>query len=84
MIGAVLTLQDITGIEGTGEVGTISFSMSVVVEISGVSLSGLTGTLIGFGWGVVPDSSESWTPVSDTSENWTDLADNSITWQEAA
>jgi hypothetical protein len=54
------------------------------VAISGVELTGSVGTLIGFGWGVIPESSESWTPVSDTSESWTDLADNSITWQEAA
>ncbi len=84
MIGAVVTFQAITGVEGTGDVGTVTFSMSVVVAISGVDAAGSVGTITGYGWGVVPDSSESWTPVSDTSENWSDLADNSITWQEAA
>jgi len=59
-------------------------SQSVLVALTGVSLTGSVGTMIGFGWSVIPSTSESWTPVSDTSENWSDLADNSITWQEAA
>lgn len=78
----VISFQDITGVEGTEALGTAAATIEIV--ITGVGLICAVGTMIGYGWGAVPDSSESWTPVADTSETWTDLADNSITWQEAA
>jgi hypothetical protein len=68
----VITFQDITGVQGTGAVGTASNVTSI--GITGVQSICSVGTVIGFGWGVIPD----------TLENWTDLSDNPITWQEAA
>ena len=82
MIGEVFTFQAITGVGATGSVGSATKSISVA--IIGVQTACSVGTLIGFGWGAVPDTSETWTPISDTSETWTVVADNSTTWQEAA
>jgi hypothetical protein len=78
----VISFQAITGVEGTGAVDSVG--LTVEVAITGVESIGSVGTMIGYGWSVIPSTSESWTPVSDTSESWTDLADNSLTWQEAA
>jgi hypothetical protein len=68
----VITFQDITGVQGTGAVGTASNVISI--GIIGVQSICSVGRIIGFGWSVIPD----------TSESWSDLADNSITWQEIA
>jgi len=72
MIAEVISFQAITGVQGTGAVGTASNVTSI--RIIGVQSICSVGTVIGFGWGVIPD----------TLENWTDLSDNPITWQEAA
>jgi hypothetical protein len=78
----VISFQDITGVDGTGAVDSV---LAVIeVAIIGVESIGAVGSMIGYGWGAVPNTSESWTPISDTSESWTDLSDNSVTWQEAA
>jgi len=78
----VITFQAITGVNGTGAVDSVSNVISI--GIIGVESIGAVGTMIGYGWGSIPNTSESWTSISDTSESWTDLSDNSITWQEAA
>jgi len=78
----VISFQAITGVNGTGSVGSVSNVISI--GIIGVESIGAVGTMIGYGWGSIPNTSESWTSISDTSESWTDLSDNSITWQEAA
>jgi hypothetical protein len=78
----VITFQAITGVNGTGSVGTASNVISI--GIIGVESICAVGTMIGYGWGSIPNTSESWTSISDTSESWSDLADNSVTWQEAA
>ena len=78
----VISFQDITGVDGTGSVGTAASVISI--EIIGNSATGAVGIVIGFGWGAIPDTSETWTPVSDTSETWTDISDNATTWQVAA
>jgi hypothetical protein len=82
MLAEVISFQAITGVEGTGSVGSVG--LTIEIAITGVESIGSVGTMIGYGWSVIPSTSESWTPVSDTSESWTDLADNSVTWQEAA
>lgn len=82
VLAEVISFQDITGVDGTGAVDS---ALAVIeVAIIGVESVGAVGIVIGFGWGAVPNTSESWTPISDTSENWSDLADNSITWQQAS
>jgi hypothetical protein len=82
MLAEVISFQAITGVEGTGVLGTATSAVSVA--IIGVQTNSSVGTMIGFGWGAVPDTSDSWSPISDTSETWTVVADNSTTWQEAA
>jgi len=82
VIAEVISFQDITGVDGTGSVGTVASVISI--EIIGNSATGAVGTVIGFGWGAIPDTSETWTPVSDTSETWVDISDNATTWQVAA
>lgn len=82
MTAEVISFQDITGVDGTGFVGTAANVISV--EIMGNGATGAVGTILGFGWGAVPDTSETWTPVSDTSETWADISDNATTWQVAA
>lgn len=82
MAAEVISFQDITGVSGTGSVGTVSNVISI--EIMGNGATGAVGTILGFGWGAVPDTSETWTPVSDTSETWADISDNATTWQVAA
>lgn len=72
MVAEVITFQAITGVNGTGSVGTASNVISI--GIIGVQSICSVGQIIGFAWSVIPD----------TSESWSDLADNSITWQEAA
>jgi hypothetical protein len=92
MPSEVISFQDITGVEGAGSVGSATNAVSIA--IIGVQTNLLVGTMIGFGWGAVPDTSESWSQISDTSESWSQIsdtsetwtvvADNSTTWQEAA
>jgi hypothetical protein len=54
------------------------------VSISGVSASGSVGTILGFGWGATPDTSETWTGQSDTPETWSAISDNAETWTAIA
>ena len=82
MSAEVISFQAITGVSGTGSVGTVSNVISI--EIMGNGATSAVGTIIGFGWGAIPNTSETWTPVSDTSETWTDISDNATTWQVAA
>jgi len=82
MLAEVISFQAITGVGGTGSAGTATSTVSIA--IIGVQTACSVGTLIGFGWGAVPDTSETWSTISDTSETWTVVADNSTTWQEAA
>jgi len=92
MPSEVITFQDITGISATGSVDSVTQSVSVA--LTGVDLSGIVGTIIGYGWGAVPDTpeswtaqsdnSETWTPVSDSSESWTPVSDTSENWSEIA
>ena len=72
MLAEVISFQAITGVEGTGSVGSATSVVSVA--IIGVQTSCFAGTMVRFGWG----------QISDTSETWTVVADNSTTWQEAA
>ena len=74
----VISFQDITGVAGTGDVGTVTNAVSI--EITGVESICAVGVMIGFGWGAIPDTSESWTPDSDTSASWTPVADSSESW----
>jgi hypothetical protein len=70
----------ITGVEGTGAVGSVTNGISI--EIIGVEASGSVGTIIGYGWGAIPDTAETWTAEADTPETWTAIADNSETWTQ--
>jgi hypothetical protein len=88
----VISFQAITGVSGTGEVG--SASNVITVAIIGNEAVGSVGVMVGFGWGSIPDTSETWTaqsdtpetwsPVSDTAETWTPESDTSETWTQIA
>jgi hypothetical protein len=80
MLAETISFVDITGVDGTGSVGSVTNAVSIA--IIGVEASGSVGTIIGYGWSVVADTAESWTPVSDTSEDWTEISDNSETWTQ--
>jgi hypothetical protein len=75
-----ISFIEISGVSGTGDVGSVTNALSIA--IIGVEASGSVGTMIGFGWASQPDTAESWTPVSDTSEDWTEISDNSETWTQ--
>jgi hypothetical protein len=74
----VISFQAITGVEGTGAVGTASNVISI--GIIGVQSICAVGIIIGYGWGAIPDTSETWTPEADTSESWTPVSDTSESW----
>jgi hypothetical protein len=52
----------------------------ISVDITGNTASGAVGIMFGFGWGAIPDTSETYTPIGDTTETWTAITDNSETW----
>jgi hypothetical protein len=70
----------ITGVDGTGAVDSVTNGISI--EIIGVEASGSVGTMIGFGWGAIPDTAETWTAEADTPETWSEISDNSETWTQ--
>jgi hypothetical protein len=78
MSAEVISFQAITGVSGTGEVG--SASNVIEVAIIGNEAVGSAGVMVGFGWGAVPDTSETWTPQSDTPETWDPVANTAKTW----
>jgi hypothetical protein len=80
MMPETILFVAITGIDGTGLVGSVTNGISI--EIIGVEASGSVGTMIGFGWGAIPDTAETWTAETDTPETWTAIADNSETWTQ--
>ena len=78
-VGAeVISFQAITGVNGTGSVGTASNVISI--GIIGVESICAVGIMIGFGWGSIPNTSETWTPEADTSESWTPVANSTESW----
>ena len=92
MSAEVISFQAITGVSGTGAVGSVS--NVITVAIIGNEAVGSVGVMVGFGWGSIPDTSETWTaqsdtpetwsPVSDTAETWTPESDTSETWTQIA
>ena len=82
-VGAeVISFQAITGVNGTGVVGTASNVISI--GIIGVESICAVGIMIGFGWGSIPNTSETWTPEADTSESWTPVANSTESWTPAS
>jgi hypothetical protein len=80
LLPETISFVAITGVGGTGSVGSVTNAVSIA--IIGVEASSSVGTIIGYGWSVVADTAESWSPVSDTSEDWTEISDNSETWTQ--
>jgi hypothetical protein len=74
----VITFIAISGNSATSSIDSVTNALSIA--IIGVEASGLIGTMIGFGWGAVPDTPETWTAQSDTSEDWTPVTDTSESW----
>jgi hypothetical protein len=68
----------LSGVQATGSVG--SFSFTSTIPISSVLATGSVQTIFGFGWGAIPDTSESWGAIPNTSETWTTIANTSETW----
>ena len=68
----------LSGVQATGSVG--SFSFTSTIPMSGVLATGSVQTIFGFGWGAIPDTSESWGAIPDTSETWTVIGNTSETW----
>lgn len=64
-VGTVLVPQDtvyVTGVQGLGQIGTVSVVANCNVFVSGVEAVGTTGSV--FVWGeVVPPSASGWTPI---------------------
>jgi hypothetical protein len=52
----------LSGTQATGAVG--SFSFTSTIPMSGVAATGSITTIFGFGWGAIPDTSETWTNIS--------------------
>ena len=52
----------------------------ISVAIIGVSATGSVGDVLGFGWGVTPDTPETWSGQSDTPETWSAISDTSESW----
>ena len=82
VLAEVISFQAITGVEGTGAVGTASNVISI--GIIGVESICAVGIMIGFGWGSIPNTSETWTPEADTSESWTPVANSTESWTPAS
>jgi hypothetical protein len=78
----VISFQAITGVEGTGAVDSVG--LTIEIAITGVQSICAVGTMIGFGWGAIPDTSETWTPEADTSESWAPVSDSSESWSPVA
>jgi hypothetical protein len=78
MLAEVISFVPITGVESTLAIGDATVVISIA--IIGNQITGSVGTLVGFGWGSIPDTPETWTAQSDTSESWTPVADTSETW----
>ena len=53
---------------------------TILAALSGLLATGSVQTIFGFGWGAIPDTSESWGAIPDTSETWTTIANTSETW----
>jgi hypothetical protein len=68
----------LSGVQATGSVG--SFSLTSTISMSGVLATGSVETIFGFGWGAIPDTSESWGAIPDTSESWGAIPDTSESW----
>jgi hypothetical protein len=68
----------LSGVQATSAVG--SFSFTSTIPMSGVLATGSVQTIFGFGWGAIPDTSESWGAIPDTSETWTVIGNTSETW----
>jgi hypothetical protein len=52
----------LSGTQATGAVG--SFSFTSTIPMSGVLATGSIQRIFGFGWGAIPDTSETWTNIS--------------------
>jgi hypothetical protein len=53
---------------------------TILAALSGLLATGSVQTIFGFGWGAIPDTSESWGAIPDTSETWTVIGNTSETW----
>jgi hypothetical protein len=65
-------------VSAISNVGSVTNSVSVA--IIGVSASCSVGTILGYGWGVTPDTPETWSAQSDTPETWSAISDTSESW----
>jgi hypothetical protein len=78
VLAEVISVQDITGVEGTGSVDSVG--SVILIEISGNAATGAVGIIFGFGWGAIPDSAETYTAIGDTAETYTTISNTAETY----
>jgi hypothetical protein len=72
----------VSGNTATLNAGSVTNTVSMAKI--GVSATGSVGTILGYGWGVTPDTPETWSSQSDTPETWSAISDTSETWTAIA
>ena len=81
--GSVVTYATTTGVEATGQLGTVSIVGKAVVSPTGVQATGFIGNVLI--WSLIPDGQNpNWAAINDgQTPNWTAVNDGqTVTWVE--
>jgi len=82
-LGSVSITINVTGVEATGAVGTVSVVAKAVVSPTGVSATGYIGNVLVWGQ-IVPNQTPNWQNINDSqTPGWQLVNDgNTVVWVE--